>query len=510
MASKRPCPAKGGTISAADCGAQRGSKLACPAHCPYFPFGTEAYDSWLKVDGEWISKVVGYLYRKIGPGAMGELINKFKLRTEDPDTHAESAYYGAVYYGLMRWRGPDGRTIADTWETEGWSGLNNDECVMMRYRRRSFVTIIEIQRILDDKALKCIDLLRPGEESFTLFDRLTAANAARFDRILVWLTHYPHFSRIGAIGIPIPALLRERAVEAIRAMAQEHLNADCNIHDYLADNFVETAELLWEMQRQHMVSMFRHMDASHAVVTYRLQGPIQEVRTVLESKPEFQLADDHEIAPDEQPATGYVWLRKGESKWIEEALPQPFRHDDEEAGVGTLGNVKLFLDRLVIETFSRLKQEFAKKMIERYLGNRITFEKESITDLAQQMADRIESGEEENDHVRVRRHEQGEPIEMRGQTSGTAEDSNKRLPKEQRQQLMEQFFRSHYEKFLVDPVPALDGASPVEAARDPQLRPRLVELMKGHIHGVETNARRDGLDLSIDWVVDRLGLHELQ
>jgi hypothetical protein len=78
---------------------------------------------------------------------------------------------------------------------------------------------------------------------------------------------------------------------------------------------------------------------------------MQEVRTALESKPEFQLADDREIAPGEQPVAGYVWLRKGESKRIEKALPQPFRYDDEEAGVGTLGNVKLFPDRLVIETF---------------------------------------------------------------------------------------------------------------------------------------------------------------
>jgi predicted nucleic acid-binding protein len=55
---------------------------------------------------------------------------------------------------------------------------------------------------------------------------------------------------------------------------------------------------------------------------------MQEVRTALESKPEFQLADDREIAPGEQPVAGYVWLRKGESKRIEKALPltEPIGH----------------------------------------------------------------------------------------------------------------------------------------------------------------------------------------
>jgi hypothetical protein len=201
----------------------------------------------------------------------------------------------------------------------------------------------------------------------------------------------------------------------------------------------------------------------------RLQVPADEVRTELEAKPEFQLLDDDEIAPDDQPVARYAWLRKGESKQIEAALPEPFRHDNEESGVGTLGNVKLFAGRLVIETFSQVKQEFARRIIERYLGNRIAFEKESVVDVARQMADRMERGEDAND--------------------------NTRFP---------------HEKFLTDPVPSLDGATPLEAAGDPVLRPRLVELIKQHIHSVETNARQGGLALSIDWVVDRLGLHELE
>jgi hypothetical protein len=508
MASKRSCPAIGGMISAVDCGAQRGSKLKCPPHCPYFPFGTDAYDSWLKIDGEWIRKVANYLRQKIGPRAMDELIQRFALRTEESEEDIESGFYGAIYYGLIFYRDADGHTLADSWESEGWSGLNNDERVMMRYRRRSFVTIIEIQRILNEKALECIDLLRPKElETFTLFDRLTAATAVRFDQILVWLTHYPHFSRIGGIGIPIPVLLRDRAVKAVRAMAEKHVTADCNIHDCLARHFVEAVELLWKMQHDYMVSMFRRMDANHAVATYRLNAPVREVRAVLESKPEFELMDDCDAPADDQKVADYVWLRKGESKQIEEALPNPFRHDDDEPAIGTIGNVKLLADRLVLETFSRLKQEFAKETLERYLGNRIAFEKESITDLGQQMADRIESGEE-GDDGRVQWQEVSEPPGASKPDFGAG--SSVPLTKETRQQMVERFYRTHYEKFLVDSIPALDNATPVTAARDPLLRARLVELMKGHIQSVETNARKDGLNLNIGWVIDRLGLHELK
>jgi hypothetical protein len=80
----------------ADKSPQRGSKLICPAHCPYFPFGTEAYDAWLKVDREWMTKVANYLHQKIGPHAMGELIKRFTLRTQETDEEVESGFYGAI------------------------------------------------------------------------------------------------------------------------------------------------------------------------------------------------------------------------------------------------------------------------------------------------------------------------------------------------------------------------------------------------------------------------------
>ena len=60
---ERPCPAMNGFIKSADCGAQRGSKLACPATCPHYPFGTsrESYDLFLKLDERWGLKMFDYL-----------------------------------------------------------------------------------------------------------------------------------------------------------------------------------------------------------------------------------------------------------------------------------------------------------------------------------------------------------------------------------------------------------------------------------------------------------------
>jgi hypothetical protein len=63
---QRLCPVLTGMICTSCCGAKRGSALVCPPNCIYFPFGIEAYDLWLKVDGSWMPKVVQYLIETVG------------------------------------------------------------------------------------------------------------------------------------------------------------------------------------------------------------------------------------------------------------------------------------------------------------------------------------------------------------------------------------------------------------------------------------------------------------
>jgi hypothetical protein len=52
--------------------------------------------------------------------------------------------------------------------------------------------------------------------------------------------------------------------------------------------------------------------------------------------------------------------------------------------------------------------------------------------------------------------------------------------------------------------------SPREAAKDLTMRPILLELMKEHIHGIEDQSKKQGLQISIDWVLEELGLLELK
>jgi len=76
-------------------------------------------------------------------------------------------------------------------------------------------------------------------------------------------------------------------------------------------------------------------------------------------------------------------------------------------------------------------------------------------------------------------------------------------------EMMQEAYRSHYKKFLRDKIPALDHMTPREAAKRPEMRARLVSLMKGHLQMMDGNSKKDGRHYDIGWVLDELGLGEM-
>ena len=67
-----------------------------------------------------------------------------------------------------------------------------------------------------------------------------------------------------------------------------------------------------------------------------------------------------------------------------------------------------------------------------------------------------------------------------------------------------------YRKFVDEPVPMLGNVTPREASLRPELRPRLMELMKIHIHGIEETNHKEGTQISLDSLLDELGVSELR
>ena len=161
----------------------------------------------------------------------------------------------------------------------------------------------------------------------------------------------------------------------------------------------------------------------------------------------------------------------------------------------------LYEGLVAFDTFSKRKQTFLRQMVERDFGSLLTFEQETVEDLPTILAER---------ERRERTLASAERMAF-GRAAGmppARADSEPSDPETARKMLEERHLRD-YREFLDESVFALGGLTPRAAAADPEKRPQLIELMKQHISGLEQRNRDQGLNLSLDWVLEELGLREL-
>ena len=395
------------------------------------------------------------------------------------------------YYLLFVEKGHQGKTLAQQWRNQGWPGLTNDERMMMNYRldNSSYATIIEIQKILDHQAMECIDLLDPKQKKFILLDRNTAKSAVRFTQLLSWLNHYPYFSRLANNALEIPDMIAAEFMDTLKETfkTERRKRRQLTIKEYLSENFGSFCRLLLELTQEKTKAMLNRMDVHQCKALYTLKAKFEEVKAVLDKYPEFSIRERNPEEKDLAGACFYKWLRRGESKKLEEEMLPAFRHENERRGVGIIGNISLYPDKLIVETFSKQKYAFAKKMIEKYFKGLVSLKNEAVVDMAKQLAEKVDERDKES---------------FREESSS--------IRREIEQKLMQSFYKDRYEKFLDEEIPALGGMTPRQAAKEPSMKQQLINLMKLHLKAIEKQNRDKNLELNIDWVLDKLGLSELK
>ncbi|MFH1313409.1 MAG: hypothetical protein ABIJ00_09315 [Candidatus Eisenbacteria bacterium] len=491
--AKRHCPAIRAYICTPCCGSKRGTDLKCASDCRFYPFAIAAYDTWLNLDESLMHKVVKHVVSTVGEMHLGSVEDSFAMEGASSMGFREEVLYLTVQHCLFGETNEEGRTLADKWRDHGWVGLRPDEAAIMRYRSRSFVTIVEIQKVVDHQTMECVDLFDPENRPFILLDRSLARAMTRFTRIIGWLTHYPHFSKLGHFSHEVPQLVHQDFIDLIRRGAEQEWK-DAGLPDcrgYMTRHLPELLPALLRMPGEKMAAIFKNMDSYHCLAVYALTGRSSSIRQILEAKPDFAWDDREPDEGDPPDVEYYSWRRLGESQEIEKEMPSAFRHDTGSEWIGSLGNLTLYRDKFVFEAFTKRNFEFGKKMIRRYFGKAVRFENEEISEIAGKIADE---------------HEEGTPDLNHRDSKDLASES---IPPEVKAEMARKFFHQHYTSFLDDHVPALNGMTPREASRKPEARPLLVDLMKDHIHGIERRNRDEGLDINIDFVLRELGLEEL-
>ena len=351
--------------------------------------------------------------------------------------------------------------------------------------------LIEVHRVFDGLRSEVVDLLEPEPEPLLICDRSLAARACRFTTILGWFFPLPHFWRSFGFGIAMPAIgslePQDAAAEIVRHLGGPEDRAAWN--EWFGLNCARFSEALSAVSLARREQMFAGMDAEFGKAVYDLRAPFAECRDTLDAI----AAVAHDPLADGEENEGFAEARV----WFDES--PPFAQG--AAARAVLGRVLLGqahwrLEAMGAEKLSRLRPKF-----EEVFADRVRFTGERRDNFLAH----LKSKEPKYDRALV-------PPRLLENPSKVVLTSN-RVPAGSaagsKEEIISEFTAEYDRAWLDESIPALDGKTPREAARDPALRPRLIRLLKERVHGTDERNLETGGTADANWLLEELGAREI-
>jgi hypothetical protein len=355
------------------------------------------------------------------------------------------------------------------------------------------VALIEVHRVMTGGQVEAVDLLSPHPTPMRVLDRSLAAVAARFSTLLTWTFPTPHYWRMSGTAMIIPDVAQFSAPEIVREIVK-HLGGpltEAEMRQWLAENFARFDASLTAVAQRQRQQMLAGMDAQWGTSVYELQAPPAQCRKRLDALAEVEPDDLADIERDE----GFVEARD----WFDTPLnAKPLAAPGGQVLLGRvlLGPSRWRLETMGAEKLSRLRRQFEVQM-----GRLVRFSSECVDDLGTRLALQEPAG----DQALVPPSLLENPTQYQMATSRVVSLP----PGVLNEDALQEILRAAERAFLDESVPALDNRTPREAARDPVLRPKLVQLMKQRIRGHDEHNLQTGQTDDLNWMLHELGLPEM-
>jgi hypothetical protein len=486
---KRNCPAVGGIISPAECGEGRHSRHRCPVDCDHNPFAPRNYKQLLAIEDGLDRKVFRWMGRD-DPERDPGLIDRVDRAKDESGEHGVHA---TIVMHFFFHRGASGLTPAERLERAGFPGMGNDERNLFRAKMRMRVTLIEVRGVLDESATEVVDLLGDPAKPIIIFDRSFSARAVRFATLLCWVYPLPHFCRLSGTAISL-ADLGPFSPEQVIAETTRHLGGPADrdaLSRWYAENFVRIERSINATATERLRRMCTAIDAQWGQATYDLRVPVAECIAGLKGEPSIEQAPLNPSERAEGFTTAWAWFDDSP-----EAKRQAMNAGRPLLGTILIGTASCRLVCSSADRMQRLQTDFEKRM-----GDRVRFNRERRDNLGLRLA---ESLPPPADPALI-------PPQLLEGISAPAHTTSKieAAPPADAANLAQWVRESQWKTFADEPVPMLDNRTPREAANDPALRPRLIQLMKTHVRGVDEDNLRKGTSANINPLLRELGLHEI-
>ncbi len=478
VSKHRLCPAVQREIASAECGENRHSRFACPVGCEFNPFSPANYASCLEIESRLSRKTYDW-YLASFPNPGEGLRQLDKLMRDDPG-ESLALQMREFYFR----RDADGQTVAERWQKAGFPGLKNDERTIQLTAMRPQLRLIEVHRVIDDVQTEVVDLFDADPRPFLVCDRGLAARACRFTVLLAWFHPLPHFWRCSGFAATIVPATGFDPVEWVDQIVR-HLGGppwSVGRARWFGENFIRFQQSLKAVGLARREQMFASMDADFGKVVYELRAPFAECRSVVDALSEVVPDDLADGERDEGFAEARTWLESGGT-------------GNEVCGRILLGQSHWRVEAMGAGRLARLRES-----LEKTLGPRVKFVGERRDDLAAHLRSKAPAYDKDLVPPALLAspgHLSLSTSRIRLPPGGTAPDS------------LSDVYESRDRQWVDAQLPALDGKTPRQAATDPELRPRLILLLKERVRGIDEHDLRHGARTDANWLLRELGANEL-
>ncbi len=442
------------------------------------------------------------------------------------DTEDQADFERALDYFLFDYHLPDNSRVIEHFATERGRSLSPRQGAWLTNWLNSAPALLEIISIERGAGVHARDLLT--NEIYDIRDETGSETTARWTIAFVRVLHTDDHYELGSSGLNVPPRFRGmllayvqdlRSAYALRypeATVHEFLRAHAHlINQYILD------EIGSAMQQLPFVLTPERDLMEYAAATYDVLDHAQALER-LRASVEFE-----EMNTDTLDALTFAWHETGESLAQLRLHGAPFEWQTpvgDPNGVRALGTIKLSLDELMLDVFSRRRLKAGKALLEKNLGDAIRFREEQIQSFAETLAMNEDAEDFEDDEFEdVDAFEDDDESDDDFEADADFDDDDdsdaelsifepalpdfSASPAELHEQIAR--YRANYNQAWIDQkIPLLDNQTPRQAVQSFGGRLQVIRLLKDFEAREAENAQRG--QAAFDWsaVARELGLGE--
>jgi|GEM_PF-967337 len=447
-------------------------------------------------DGRLRERLVEYVTRSLPQADVDRALQEFfegrfdpaHRRLEMDETEGEADFGAYLEWLIHDFRLATGQTPIARFLAERGHSLPAQERAILEEWQDAVVGLHEVIDLEPGKSLTLRDVFTG--ETFQVREVRGSLSAARWDllsnRVIRVQGERQLSGSVTAFHAPDREELVQHVSEGYDAYRRQHPDASWR-------DFFRAEPLIFRRYAERMVRDYRppalHTEEGHPVMLGQLR---YEIRDLSRLRAALSTAADFEETTERDDPAGtrhFAWLRTGPAKrWVKEG-PRPEHGvmlttqrmvDPRTPGVTSLATLTVERDRLTVEAFSAERLAWVKGRLAELAGDALSLRADVVEDAWRNIGATTRSDRSWKESAEI-------SPEVAASFLGPT-------------------LHRHYNSWLDDAIPALEGNTPRSAAKDPRLRAKLIQLLREHENQQDRARQRGDLWYDIGWLWQELGI----